>query len=117
MVITLMTPLLLAVGLSSIPLAVTADKVLTLHAAEASADVLPGPESASERALPSLQLTLTAEFACPADAAADALTFSVADTHRRFDRAEIADATTLETVLNVPASQLAPVTISRFLQR
>lgn len=113
-VITLMTPLLLAVGLSATPFAVKADEVLTLHAAEASAYLLPGPEGVSERALPSLQLALTAAFACPADAAADALTFSIADTHKRVDGAEIADATTFETVLNVPASQLAPVAIAGF---
>lgn len=114
MVNTFITPLLLAIGLSTTPFAVTADRVLTLHAAEASANVLPGPDSVSEWALPSLQLALTAAFDCPADTVADALTFSVADTHQRFDRAAIADATTLETVLSVPGGQLAPVTIAGF---
>ena len=59
--------------------------------------------------MPSLDVALSASFDCPADATAESLTFSVADTLKNLDAAEIADAATLETSIKVPAGQLAPV--------
>lgn len=100
---------LLTASLLYAPQIVAADTVLTVHANEATAQIVSRNGDRPHTRLPALELSLRASFSCPADGTADSLTVSVSDTHRRYGAEEIADATSLEASLRVPADQFAPI--------
>jgi hypothetical protein len=91
-----------------------ADAALTLQANETSAQLLPREQGPQQVVLPLLEFSLLASFACPSDADAESVTVSIADTHKRFGANEISDKTSLNVLLSVPASQIAPVTVADF---
>lgn len=92
----------------------TADDMLTVHATEANAQISPRNPGQAQAVLPALDVEVIAELNCAPGATAESVTFSVADTHIRFDASEIDDATTLKTSLHVPASQIAPISSADF---
>jgi len=91
-----------------------ADAALTLQANETSAQLLPREQGPQQVALPLLEFSLLASFACPSDADAESVTVSIADTQKRFGPNEISDKTSLNVLVSVPASQIAPVTVADF---
>jgi len=105
---------LLAAYLSLSAMTASADSLLTLHANEASAQIEPHDQLEMQVRLPSLEVSLLARFNCPLDAAAHSITVSVADSHRRYGPEEIADADRLEISIDVPATQIAPVSLTNF---
>lgn len=108
----LLVPVLLTVCLGGTLNTAAADSLLTVHANEASAQIQPREQG--QITLPSLDLSLIAAFACPADAEAESVTISVADTHKRYGPEELAGATALEVSINVPAGQIAPIASAEF---
>lgn len=108
------TSILFALCVAATPACFAADSALTLRAGEAIASIQPRSESNLQTALPALELTLVASFACPADARVESVTFSVVDTYKRFNTEEILDADTLQAAITVPAGQLAPVAAEDF---
>lgn len=107
-------PFLLAAMLSITPGIVAADTVLTLQAIEATAQIESRNEDRPHTRLPTLELSLRASIACPADTKAESLTVSVSDTHRRYGAEELANTISLEAFLRVPADQLAPISAPDF---
>lgn len=108
----LRVPILLAACLGSTLNTASADGLLTVHANEASAQI--EAREQGQITLPSLDLSLIAAFACPADAEAESVTISVADTHKRYGPEDLADTTALEVSVNVPAGQIAPIASAEF---
>jgi hypothetical protein len=108
----LRVPILLAAYLAGTLNTASADSLLTVHANEASAQI--EPREQGQITLPSLDLSLIAAFACPADAEAESVTISVADTHKRYGPEELANTTVLEVSVNVPAGQIAPIASAEF---
>lgn len=100
--------------LSFTPEIVAADAVLTVHAKEATAQIEIRNAGRPHTWLPTLELSLRASFACPADTTADSLTVSVSDTHKRYGPEEIANTSVLEASLRVPADQFAPISAPDF---
>ncbi len=92
----------------------SADVELTLHVNEASTQIEPHNQLDTQVRLPSLEVSLLARFNCPPDAVAHSITVSVADSHRRYGTEEIADADMLEISIDVPATQIAPVSLTNF---
>jgi len=107
-------PFLLAAVLLCAPEIVAADTALTLHAKEATAQIVSRNGDRPHTRLPTLELSLRASFSCPADTTADSLTVTVSDTHRRYSAEEIANSTSLEASLRVPADQFAPISAPDF---
>lgn len=91
-----------------------ADNALTVHAVEASAQIKPRTPNQRQLNLPSLELAVVAEIDCPTDTEAESVTISVADTHQRYGPEAILETTTLEALVSVPGSQLAPITSVEF---
>ncbi len=107
-------PVLLAVCLSVTGGTASAAGVLTVHANEASTQIQPRGQGQQLSKLPPLDVSIVAEFNCAAGTDAESITVSIADTHRHYGREEIADATTFEASLRLPASQIAPISSADF---
>lgn len=105
---------LLAACLSLSVMTAAADSTLTLHPNEVSAQIEPHDRLDTQVRLPSLEVSLLARFNCPLDAAAHSITISVSDSHRRYGPEEIADSDMLELSIDVPATQIGPVSLSNF---
>jgi len=108
----LRVPVLFAACLGIATRIAVADSLLTLHANEATAQI--EPREQGQIVLPSLDVSLLATFDCPADDEAESVTVSVADTLRRYGLEEIANTTTLEASISVPAGQIAPISSAEF---
>lgn len=93
---------------------VMADEALTVHATEANIQITPRDPGQLQTVLPALDIAVVAQFNCTKDGTAESLTVSVADTHVRFGSEEIADTTSLEASLRVPATQIAPIAATGF---
>lgn len=91
-----------------------ADAPLTLQANETSAQLVSREQGPEQVSLPSLEFSLIAEFECPSETDVESVTVSIADTHERFGPNEISDKMALEVRVDVPANQIAPVTVSDF---
>lgn len=109
--------LLLVIHLCVSTAVAAADNVLTVHAAETSILVSPLDSSQQHVNLPALDVTVIARFSCSADVAAESITVSIADTHVHFNAAEIADATSINASLHLPADQIAPISTHDFCRR
>lgn len=105
---------LLATCLSLSAITASADSTLTLHANEASTQIEPRDQPNTQAKLPSLEVSLLASFNCPSDAVAHSITISVADSHRRYSAEEVAGTDRLEISIDVPATQIAPVSLANF---
>jgi len=108
----ILVPILLAVCLGGTLTIAATDSLLTVHANEASAQIQPREQGQIK--LTSLDLSLIAEFACPAGAKAESVMISVLDTHRHYGPEELADTMVLEVSVNVPAGQIAPIASAEF---
>ncbi len=110
----LRVPIVLAVCLCITSNVAAADGPLALRANETSAQLLPRKQGPQQVSLPSLEFSLLATVACPSDADVEAVTVSIADTHKRFGPAEIGNEAALDVRISVPAKQIAPVAIADF---
>lgn len=110
----LRVPIVLAVCLCTTTKIAAADGPLTLRANETLAQLVSRQKGPQQVRLPSLEFSLLATVACPSDTDVEAITVSIADTHKRFGHAEVADEEALEVRISVPASQIAPVAIGDF---
>ena len=110
----LRVPILLAACVCVTTEYAAADAALTLRANETSAQLVPREQGPQQVSLPLLEFSLLASFACPSDADAESVTFSIADTHKRFGPNEISDNASLDVRVSVPANQIAPVMIADF---
>lgn len=107
-------PVLLAACLCVTTQISRADSLLTLQANEAIVQVEPRSPDEKRVNPPSLELSVVASFNCPADAEPESVTFSVADTYKRYGPEEVATTPTLEALVAVPGSQLSPIASADF---
>ncbi|MDH3480616.1 MAG: hypothetical protein OEM50_02795 [Gammaproteobacteria bacterium] len=110
----LRVPIVLAVCLCITTIVAAADGPLTLRANESSAQLVPRKQGPQQVSLPSLEFSLVATVDCPSDADVEAVTVSIADTHKHFGPAEIGDEAALDVRIRVPANQVAPIAIADF---
>lgn len=61
--------------------------------------------------LPTLEFPLRLAPRCPRDTSVDSLSIAIADTRRVFRGSEFEEGTALETLLTVPAAQVAPLPV------
>lgn len=107
-------PGLLAAMLLSTSWPAAADRVLTVQAREAIAQLQPRDAELSQVRLPALELAILASFECPGDSKASSLTVSVSDSYQHFGTELLTDAASLEASFSVPAGQLPPIAIPEF---
>ena len=88
-----------------------ADAELAAYAREARVEILPRDGRRAIR-LPQLDFPVRAKFNCADEAVAESLTISIADAYERY--APDDDADSLETVITVPANQIAPIAAGNF---
>lgn len=107
-------PILLAVCFCVSTELAAAGDALTLQANETSAQLALREQGPQQVSLPSLEFSLLATIACPAGAAVESVTASIADTQMRFGPDDISDQSALDVRISVPANQVAPVTVTDF---
>jgi hypothetical protein len=90
------------------------DGVLTVRASEAIVEIQPGDALRNQLALPALDVTLLATFNCQNGNKAASLTVSISDTYQYYGPDLLGDAASFEATFNVPANQLAPVSVPGF---
>ena len=87
---------------------------LDAKAEAAVVPVAPRAEGSEQLALPKLDFRLSIEAACPADASAESLSISVADTSLSLNGEEIGDV--LQTTLTLPRRQTSRLKVEEFCQ-
>lgn len=90
------------------------DGILTVRATEAIVEIQPGDALRHQLALPALDVTLLAAFSCQNGNKAASLTVSISDTYQYYGPDLLGDAASVEASFNVPANQLAPVSVPGF---
>jgi len=88
--------------------------ILTVLATEAIVEIRPGAALRHQLALPGLDVTLLATFNCQNGNKAASLTVSISDTYQYYGPDLLGDAASFEASFNVPANQLAPVSVPGF---
>lgn len=91
-----------------------ADNALSLQAKASPAELAPRDEQQHQVRLPALDATVIATVLCAADARPVSLTVSISDSYRHFGPELLADSKTVEALFNLPAGQLAPVSVAEF---
>ncbi|MGB5336164.1 MAG: hypothetical protein WBN07_11135 [Woeseiaceae bacterium] len=114
MIKPLQLPCLLAVLACFSAAASGTDTVLMLAARASSAELEPRDEKRHLVVLPALDAAVVATIECAAGARPVSLTVSISDTYRHFGPELLADSRVLEATLELPASQLAPVSVAEF---
>jgi len=97
--------MILAASLGGLPQIAVADSELTLHATEASVQIMPQKPGQEHVSLPTLHFSVRAEFDCGEDAVAESVMISIADSHQR--HAPGADKGSYETSVKVAHNQIA----------
>ncbi len=103
-------PLLAAIGLAL----ADDDSRLTIRSEAARVEIPAIPEGRRLIRLPRLDFRLIIEPQCAGNSSVESVSISVADTRRRYDTADFADQSVLETSLSLPRRQTGRLAIEQF---